>query len=599
MSRTGSKARPRASWLARAARPDLWRLALAALVGSTAHACALALAGAAAWLIARAAEQPGAMYVAVAIAAVRAFGVGRGVLRYVERLLGADIGFRVMGRTRIRVYVDLERSGPVGAGRLRGGDMLTRVVGDVEAIQDLLVRGVLPIAVATLTGVATVVVFAMVLPAAAVVLAIGLLIAGVGGRALALVSARRAESRLAPARDELAAPVVELLDGTADLQAYRATGRWLNRIRERDATLTGVARQTATGAGLEAGLSVLAIGLTVVLELIVGIAAARSGAVSTLWVPVFALVPLSVFEVTAMLPAAVHAVLRGLEAAGRLQGLEELPRPPASGGTVGLPSGPLRMEVDDISVRWPGNAEPTLRGVTLSMRPGWRIGVVGESGAGKTTLVNALLGFLPAAEGSIRLDGTELADIDEDALRRAVSVCAQDAHLFDTTIRENLLIARPDATPEELAEALQKARLWDWVDQLPQGLDTPVGDRGVRLSGGERQRLALSRALLADPAVLLLDEPTAHLDEPTAAALMRDLLVATHGRTTLLVTHRLAGLSVVDEILVLADGGVVQQGTPTELMEAPGPYRKMWFRSASSASSLTGLAVTRPGGVPE
>ena len=251
-----------------------------------------------------------------------------------------------------------------------------------------------------------------------------------------------------------------------------------------------------------------------------------------------------------------------------------------------MPIGPLALEVRGLTVRWPGAATPTVYEIDLTLRPGRRVAVVGESGAGKSTLVTALLGFLPPESGSIRLvsgadRALDLSALEDSARRNVISACAQDAHLFDSTIRNNLLLARPEATEHDLATALETARMWRWVGRLPRRLDTAVGERGVRLSGGERQRLALARTLLADPAILLLDEPTAHVDDETAAALMRDLLVATRGRTTLLVTHRLAGLSVVDEIVVLSGGRVVQRGAPRDLIHIDGPYRRMWLRSAA------------------
>lgn len=234
-----------------------------------------------------------------------------------------------------------------------------------------------------------------------------------------------------------------------------------------------------------------------------------------------------------------------------------------------------------LRARYEGQDRDALAGVGLTLERGRRIAVVGPSGSGKTTLAQVLLGFLGAYEGTYTLGGTnalggsEVAALDGDTVRRMVGLCAQDAHIFDSSVRENLLLAKKDATDDELRDALERARLDDWAYALPDGLDTLVGEHGARLSGGQRQRLALARALLADFPVLVLDEPAEHLDLPTADALTADLLAATEGRTTLLITHRLAGLDAVDEVIVLDAGRVAQRGTYAELAAEEGPLRRM------------------------
>ena len=573
-------------WLAQAARPELLRLAGAAVLGSAALGCGVGLAASAAFLLSRAAGPSPLDALTLASLCVWVFAVGRGVLRYAERLVSHDAAFRVMARTRVQVYDDLERAAPAGLGRLHTGDALSRLVSDVEAVQELLVRGLLPAGVALVSGTAIVVGVGLFLPVAAVVLAAGLLVAGVGVPLVAQAGARRADRQVAAARASLTTSVVELLGGVGDLAAHRAADRWLDRLDSHDRDLTRLAKRSATGTGLGAALTTLTIGLTLLGAMLVGIPAMRRGDLDGPYLAVLALTVLTSFELTAPLAQAARHLSRGLRAVDRLRALAALPRPSVAAGHEPVPIGPLALEVRGLTVRWPGAATPTVYEIDLTLRPGRRVAVVGESGAGKSTLVTALLGFLPPESGSIRLvsgadRALDLSALEDSARRNVISACAQDAHLFDSTIRNNLLLARPEATEHDLATALETARMWRWVGRLPRRLDTAVGERGVRLSGGERQRLALARTLLADPAILLLDEPTAHVDDETAAALMRDLLVATRGRTTLLVTHRLAGLSVVDEIVVLSGGRVVQRGAPRDLIHIDGPYRRMWLRSAA------------------
>jgi ATP-binding cassette subfamily C protein CydCD len=235
-----------------------------------------------------------------------------------------------------------------------------------------------------------------------------------------------------------------------------------------------------------------------------------------------------------------------------------------------------------VTARHEGQDRDALADLDLTLAEGRRVAVVGASGSGKTTLAQVLLRFLDADAGTYTLGGVDAYGLHSDEVRRLVGLCAQDAHLFDSSVRENLLLAKKDASEEELRDALRRARLLDWAEGLPDGLDTLVGEHGAWLSGGQRQRLALARALLADFPVLVLDEPAEHLDLPTADALTADLLAATEGRTTLLITHRLAGLESVDEVVVLDEGRVVQRGSYAELAGVEGPLRGMAEREAES-----------------
>jgi ATP-binding cassette subfamily C protein CydCD len=254
------------------------------------------------------------------------------------------------------------------------------------------------------------------------------------------------------------------------------------------------------------------------------------------------------------------------------------------------PASPFPLRVQGLRTRHAGQDRDALAGLDLTLEQGRRIAVVGPSGSGKTTLAQVLLRFLDAEAGTYTLGGTDAYGLDGDDVRRLVGLCAQDAHLFDSTVRENLLLARRNATEAELRDALARARLLEWADGLPDGLDTLIGEHGARLSGGQRQRLALARALLADFPVLVLDEPAEHLDLPTADALTADLLAATEGRTTLLITHRLAGLAAVDEVIVLAAGRVAQRGAYAELSVVEGPLREMLEREAAG-DLLVGAAA--------
>jgi ATP-binding cassette, subfamily C, bacterial CydC len=264
---------------------------------------------------------------------------------------------------------------------------------------------------------------------------------------------------------------------------------------------------------------------------------------------VVALTPLALVEVVAPLPAAAVAVVRAQGAARRLTDLLDA-APAHSDAELPVPAGPHHLRARGLDVGWPGTS-PVLRGVSIDLPPGRVVAVVGSSGAGKSTLLRTLAGLLPPAAGQVTLDGTALADLDPAALRRTVTMTAEDAHVFATTLRDNLLVARGDATDEEMWDALRVVHLDGWAAGLDAGLGTVLDPGSV--SGGERRRLLLARALLVGSAVVLLDEPAEHLDPALADRLVRDLVDAARARSIamVVVTHRLEPLDCVDEVLTL------------------------------------------------
>ncbi|MFI1974740.1 thiol reductant ABC exporter subunit CydD [Streptomyces wedmorensis] len=552
------------------------RMGLALLLGSLALGSAVGLMAVSGWLISRASEQPPVLYLMMAVTATRAFGIGRAVFRYAERLVSHDAVLRMLAELRVSVYRRLERIAPAGLRRTRRGDLLARLVHDVDALQDYWLRWLLPVGAALVVGVASAGFTAWLLPEAGAVLAAGLLVAGIAVPAAGGALARRAERRLAPARGTLATAVADLLRGCAELTVAGALPGRIAGTRDADRTLTGIASRQAAATALGAGLSALVCGLTVVAAAVVGVQGVRDGRLDGVALAVVVLTPLAAFEAVTGLPLAVQYRQRVKHSAERVFEVLDAPVPvhePARPETP--PASPFPLELDGLSARYAGQERAALADFRLTLEAGRRVAVVGASGSGKTTLAQVLLRFLDMEHGMYRLGGVPAWELDGDAVRRLVGLCAQDAHLFDSSVRENLRLARTGADDDELREALRRARLLDWVDGLPAGLDTLVGEHGSRISGGQRQRLALARALLADFPVLVLDEPAEHLDLATADALTDDLLRATEGRTTVLITHRLHGLEAVDEVIVLDEGRTVQRGPYAELATADGPLRRM------------------------
>ena len=534
------------------------RLALSALLGALAVLFGIALMTTAGYLIARAAERPAILSLGVAIAAVRFFGLARPLARYLERLSSHDLAFRILARTRVRFYERIEPLAPAELEQYRKGDLVSRMVADVDALQSLYLRGLGPPVVAVVAGAAAVGVAFAILPAAALVLALGLVAGGVGVPLAGWALARSSGRRRADAQGHLGAELVELLRGAPELVVYGREEETLRRFREADRALARVARRDALAAGVADGLGILVTGATVVGVLAVAVTAHSTGGIDRVLVAVLALLALSSFDAVAPLPLAARE-LTGVLASGR-RVLELVEREPA----VRDPAAPAAADSLDPSLSFEGvsacyatSGARVLDGLDLVLPAGRRIALVGASGAGKTTVVNLLLRFLDPLAGRVALGGRDLRDLAQEDVRRRVALAGQGSYLFSTSIRENVRLARPDAGDEEIEEALRRARIHDWVAMLPQGMDTLVGEEGGRLSGGQRQRIVLARALLSRAPVLVLDEPTSQLDPETAEALVADVVGAADGRSVLLITHRPEGLDLVDEVVRLERGRAV------------------------------------------
>jgi ATP-binding cassette, subfamily C, bacterial CydC len=528
------------------------RLSLAALLGVLTILFGVGLMASAGYLISRAAEQPAVLSLTVAIVGVRFFGLARPIARYFERLASHDVALRSLGAARARVYERLEGLSPTQLRGHRHGDLLASFVGDVDSLQNLYLRGLLPPVVALVAGAGAVGVVAAILPPAALVLAAGLAAAGIVVPLTAAALARRSAALQAPARGALSAELVESLAGGAELVAYGRQGERLERLGAADSGLVRAARRAALADGTGEGLRVLVTGATVAGVLALAVSAHAVGTLDRVLIGLLALASLAAFEAVQPLPEALRE-LRTTVAAGErileLTGCEPAVADPAD--PLPLPPGPFTVGLEDVRVRYASGERPALDGVSLRLEPGRRVALLGPSGSGKTTVANLLLRFIDPEAGRVTLAGRDLRAYRQEDIRGAIAVAGQDSHLFSTTIRENVRLARPEARDDEIEGALRRARILDWVRSLPDGWNTLVGEEGRELSGGQRQRVVVARALLANTPVLVLDEPTAHLDGPTAERLIDDVLDAAADRTVLLITHRPQGLDRMDEVVRL------------------------------------------------
>jgi thiol reductant ABC exporter CydC subunit len=544
--------------------PIALRLGLGATLGALAQLSALALLAVSAYLVSRAWEQPPILYLMVAVTSVRLFGISRGVLRYAERLVAHDAAFRGLERLRIAVWRKLVRLAPAGVPVWRSGDLQSRLVDDVDGVGDRWLRGALPLTSAVLVAVAAVALQTMLLPAAGLVLALALLTAALLGPALAAWSSRFAVRATAHERGALTEGVRAALHGREELVAAGTDAAALERVLDTEHRLRRAHARIAWTAGLGEAAGLLCMAAAVIGALATGIPAVTDGRLDGVLLAVLALVPLAAFEPVLALPAAAQHTAAAKACGRRLLEITQAaePRQDPDEPMEYEPNplgGPPYIEIKRLSVTWPGADRPALQGFDLTVQPGERVAVMGASGSGKSTLAAALMGFLPY-EGSLRFGGIELAEYDGDDIRRLVGLCSQDAHVFDTTLAENLRLARPSVSDDDLVRALRWAGLRDWLDGLGRasgdgsavsGLQTRLGEHGRAVSGGERGRIALARCLLADREVLVLDEPDAHLDAATAERVLRTAAAALEGKTAIVITHRPLPEGVVDRIVHL------------------------------------------------
>jgi ATP-binding cassette, subfamily C, bacterial CydC len=552
------------------------RVALAVLLGALTVLFGVGLMASAGYLISRAAERPAVLSLEGVIVAVRFFGIGRPLLRYLERLASHDLALGALGEVRVHAYSRIEPLAPAQLEAYRDGDLLSRMVADVDTLQNLHLRGVLPPLVAVCAGALAAGAAAAFLPAAGAILAAGLLLSVLLVPTVASLSARHASRRKAQARGALVAEELELLGSAPELVAYGCEQRRLADLDDANRALVRCTRGEAFAGGLGEGICLVIAGVTTAAVLAVAVVAHADGTLNAVLLALLALLTIASFDAVQPLPSAARELSITLGAGRRV--LELIDREPA----IRDPAEPLpapsnfAVAFEHVAASYGPGQPPALRDVSLRLEPGRRLAVTGASGAGKTTVVNLLLRFLDPVAGRVTVGGRDLREYDQEDVRRVFGVAGQNSHLFSTSVRENVRLARPEAGEEALEQALRAARIWSWIEDLPDGIDTLVGEEGRELSGGQRQRIVLARALLAGAPVLILDEPTAHLDPRTASELVRDVFAAAAERSVLLITHRPEGLELVDEIITLDGGRVLSRvergGGERPLHAVPEPW---------------------------
>jgi ATP-binding cassette subfamily C protein CydC len=549
MSDTLPDARTRA--VLRLAQPTLRRSAPGIFFGLVSSLSSVGLLAVSAWLITRAAEHPPILFLSAAIVGVRAFALSRAASRYAERLTSHDAAFRQLSTLRVGVFRRLVPLAPDGLGDTRRGDLLSRLVSDVDELQNLPLRVVQPLIVAALTSVLSVIGVSLVLPAAGLLLALTLALAFIVAIAVHSAIAGGDERSIAPYRGALSDRLLEFVTNLDVLVAFDIVDERIATLEAADARLRSATLARAIGSGAASAILAALAALTTVGALLLGVSALASGALNGPALTVIALVPLAVFDVVATAPLALGAWRQVRSSASRIADVTpsrippeiplDTPRATTPDGHLGAPA----VQLLGLSASWPGDPSAAITGIDLTVQRGERVLVQGASGAGKTTLAHVLVRFLDYG-GSYRLDGVEARELSTNIVQSTVGLCQQTPYLFDEDIRQNLLFARDTATDAQLIDVLDRVGLADWTRQRG-GLDARVGDGGSLVSGGQAQRLALARALLADFPVIVFDEPTANVDPELAARLMRDILsVASDDRRTVIV---ISHTEVPDELI--------------------------------------------------
>ncbi len=558
--------------------PFKWWIVLAALLGFATIGSSIGLMATSAYIIAKAALRPSIAVLQVSIVGVRFFGLSRGLFRYAERYVSHQVTFRLLARLRVWFYRNIEPLAPARLLHYRSGDLLSRVVADIDSLEHFYVRVIAPPVVAGLVMLLMWVLLAAFNTWLAAVTLLFLALVGVGLPLLTQRLGRGLGRRLVNTHSDLNATLIDGIQGVAELLLAGRATQHQQQVAHLSRTLTTLQERQARLTGLQTALSGLLINWSTLAILLIAIPLVNQGHLDGVYLALVVLAAIASFEAVTPLPEAWQHLEASLTAARRLLELVDTAPPVPDLPAGSPPPAPVDfgLLVKNLSFRYGPDQPPALDDISFEAPPGKKVAIVGPSGAGKSTILNLLLRFWDYQHGEIRLGGYDLRRYPPDEVRRMLSVVSQQTHLFNGSIRENLLLAWPEATDADLIAAARQAQIHDFIQGLPQGYETWIGEQGLRLSGGERQRLAIARAILKDAPILILDEATANLDPLTEQALLQTIYALTENKTTLMITHRLTRLEQMDHILVLQAGQVVEQGRHQDLLSDGGLYWRMW-----------------------
>ena len=506
--------------------------------------------------------------------AIRALAICRTLGRYLERLVTHETAFRLLARLRSWFYEQLEPLVPARVQDYRSGDLLSRLSADIDALDNFYVRLLTPVLSAIVGCALSVLFLSRYSMHVALISLFFLLLAGAFVPfALQRLGAPTGED-LVECSSHLRSQVIGGLQGMGELRVYQAAERQARLVDEKTREILNYQARMSRLNGFSEGAVGLCANLAVWFVILCSLPLVTRGDLTGAELALITFFTMTAFEAVAPLPHAFQMLGHTLKAANRVFTLADA-KP-----EIREPDHPLRVpenfsiEIRDLMFRYAAHSPRVLKHINLRIEAGGRLAVIGPTGSGKTTLTYLLLRFREYDSGEILLDGRHLNAYRSSEIRRHVAVVSQETHLFNTTVRENILIANLNASDEQMIQAAGAARIHDFIRSLPEGYDTFVGEAGVRLSAGQARRLTIARAILKDAPVLILDEPTEGLDAETAGEVMQALVTLMEGRTVLLITHRLTGLAAVDEVVMLENGEIVERGRHTDLMQENSRYRR-------------------------
>lgn len=546
------------------------QLIVAALVGTGALVSTIALLGSSGWLISAASLQPPVMTLEVAIVAVRTFGLSRSILRYSERLMSHKAAFAALTEIRARVFDAMERVAPSGAVTFGRGDVLARVVSDVDRLADFPLRVFMPVVSGGITIVVTSVAAWLILPSAGVLFALVLIVSALVMSTLVIRGHARSANELAPLQGELTASTLNVFDGITEIAALGQQDQALAELISIDDKLVTRSLTNVRAQSFGQSFSLFAQGGSVLGAIIFGAQALSTGELDGRMLAVLVLIPLAMFEAVSSIPQALITSLDLRPSVERItEIINEQPRviePSSSTKTNELRA----VELNDVSAQWTADSSDStgIKQINFSAAHSQLTGIVGPSGSGKSTIAAVLVRFLETSQGTYSLDGIDVHELASDNVRELIGLFDATHHIFSTSVLENIRIADPHITKEDALALLQRVQLDDWVSRLPEGIDTQIGDRGAAMSGGERQRLLLARAFAGSHSMLILDEPTEYLDTESAANIISVIATESTSRGVILITHRLSDLEQAHSVMVVEQGRTIATGSFTELVSS-------------------------------
>lgn len=562
--------------LLRFLKPYLGEVLVSILMGVATITAGIGLLGTSAYLIAAAALHPSIAELQVAIVGVRFFGISRAAFRYGERLVSHSVNLHLVSSLRVWFYRQLSQLKQDDLSIYRSGDLLDRILRDIETLENFYVRVVSPY-----------VVFMVVTSGVSLfvgnydqqlgwILACGLLVTGLILPMVSVFITRRTADNTVRYSSDLSATLVETLAGLEDLQAFGTSHAQMEKISKVNQKVNQAKLQTSTLGGINNAAVLVVMNVTVLGLIWYSIPLIQAEFLTGISLAVVVLVALASFESAQGLPAAAQRLTESVSSAGRLFQIADQSVTEQTGVLQDIHGIPAELRMEDVSFQRAGGSGFSLEHISFDLKKGKKIAIVGPSGGGKSSLVELILKFINPDSGSIFLDGEDIQTLETESLRSQFGFLSQDVYLFNCSLRQNLLFAKPDASDNEISDILARVGLETWLAALPHGLNTWLGDRGTMVSGGELQRIMIARLLLQERLFLILDEPMVNLDTHIRQELVKVLLTEFPLAGMLWISHEYSVMELMDEILYLEDGAIIERGDHDTLLDLNGKYAAIY-----------------------